>query len=174
MAKQTGSPLGQRGFTLVELVIAITLLGIISVSVSSRWFNVDTFHSSSLQAQLIAEARLAQRTALANSQLAVSFVISQDGADWRYQIFTDNGGGRTLMRQTIADTGGVGIDITAGSTLSLSPTVDFDLTYDGYGNLSVLAVGGSSLSVTNGVQIDLAGARMCLSPLGYAHAGDCV
>lgn len=173
MARRANSPGSEQGFTLVEIVIAITLLGIVSVSVSSRWFNVDTFHSNTLQAQLIAEARLAQRTALANSQLSVSFVISQAGSEWRYQIFTDTGGGRALVRQTTADTGGVGIEVTAGSTQSLGPSVDFDLTYDGLGNLAILVVGGSTSDVTSGVQLDLSGARMCLSPLGYAHVGDC-
>ncbi len=164
----------EEGFTLVELVVAIALLGIVSVSVSSRWFDVDAFHSSTLKSQLIAEARLAQRTALANSQLLVSFVITQTGTEWQYQIFTDDGSGRTLLRQTSADTGDVSIEVTAGATQTLSSVVDFDLSYDGLGNLSTLTVGGASLGVAGGVQLSLSGSRLCLSPLGYAHEGDCV
>lgn len=164
----------QAGFTLVELVVAIALLGVISVTVASRWFSVDAFHSNTLRAQLLAEARLAQRTALANSQLLVSLVISQVGEQWHYQIYTDDGSGRTLFRETSSDTGGVVIEVTAGASQNLAAGIDFDLTYDGLGNLTDLSVGGVSLSPASGIQLDLTGARMCFSPLGYAHEGNCV
>lgn len=163
-----------NGFTLVELVIAIVLLGIVSVTVSSRWFSADAFHADTLKAQMLAEARLAQRTALSNSQIDISLVVTQVGDEWRYQLYEDSGSGRSLVRETAADTGDVGISVTSGITQSLGPGVDLDVTYDGLGNLAGLLLGGVARDASSGVQMELAGAQLCLSPLGYAHDGPCV
>lgn len=162
------------GFTLVELVIAIALLGIISVTVSSRWFTVDAFHADSLRAQLVAQARLAQRTALANSGTEVALVISESSGDWRYQIFTDDGGGRALFREVSSDAAGVGIEVSAGTTVALGSGVAFDLTFDALGNVDQLTVGGSVRDATSGIGIALLDQEICISPLGYSHDGNCV
>jgi prepilin-type N-terminal cleavage/methylation domain-containing protein len=162
------------GFTLVEMAVAVALLGIIAVTISSRWFSTESFHGDSLQAQLLSEARLAQRTALANSQNDVALVLSANAGEWRYQIFEDDGGGRTLFREISASAGGINIVVTAGAAQSLGPGVNLDLTFDGLGNLDTLLIGGVAQDVSRGIQFDLSGARLCLSPLGYAHEGDCV
>ncbi len=164
------------GFSLVELVIAIALLGIVSVVVSTRWFSSEPFQADALKVQFIAEARLAQRTALANSQLEISLVITQSGGDWRYQIFQDNGGGRVLLRETISDGAGVGIQVTSGAATDLGAGVDLDLTYDALGNVQQMSVGGVLRDANSGVNLSLAGGshQLCISPLGYAHDGDCV
>jgi prepilin-type N-terminal cleavage/methylation domain-containing protein len=162
------------GFTLVELALAIALLGILAVTVSSRWFDTEAFHGDSLKAQFLSEARLAQRTALANSQNDVALVLSHSAGEWRYQIYEDDGGGRTLFREISADAGGIDIVVTAGVAQTLGPGVNLDLTFDSLGNLDTLLVGGVTRDVSHGIQFDLSGARLCLSPLGYAHEGDCV
>ncbi len=165
-----------RGFTVVELVIAIALLGIVSVTVSSRWFSSDPFEADSVKSQLIAEARLAQRTALANSQLEISLVLVESGGEWRYQIYQDGGSGRTLLRETVSAGTGVGIQVLTGVTTALGPGVNLDLTYDALGNVELLTVGGTSRDASSGIQLSMMGGthQMCISPLGYAHDGDCV
>ena len=162
------------GFSLVELVLAIALLGILSVTVSSRWFSTDAFQADALQQQLLAEARLAQRTALANSQLVVALVVSSSSGDWRYQIFTDDGSGRTLLREVVAEAGSVPIAVTTTATQNLGPTVALDLTYDGLGNMSILTVGGVAQDISLGVSFSMTPHLLCISPLGYAHDGACV
>jgi MSHA pilin protein MshC len=165
-----------RGFTLVELVIVIALLGIISVSVLTRWFSTDAFQADTLMEQLLSEARLAQRTALANSQNTVSLVISESSGDWRCQIFQDSGGGPSLMREVLADSGGVDMQVTAGSTVGLGSGVNLDLSYDGLGNVEQISIGGAPGDVSSGVALVLAGGthQLCISPLGYAHEGTCI
>lgn len=160
-----------RGFTVVELVVSIALLAIVAVSTSSRWFSADTFSAATLRSQLLGEARLAQRAALTNNQVVVRLVVSQSADNWRYQIYQD----ATLLREISADVDNVSIQVVAGITSTLGPSVDLDLQYDSLGNLSAVALGGVAGAVTSGVSVVLAGDRpMCISPLGFAHDGDCV
>jgi prepilin-type N-terminal cleavage/methylation domain-containing protein len=164
------------GFSFVELVIAIALLGIISVTVSARWFSTDSFQADSLKSQLIAEARLAQRTALANSQLEISLVISEVGDEWRYQTFENDGSGRVLLREVSTDSNKVTIQVIAGSTQMLGTGVSLDISYDGLGSVGDFSIGGVADDASNGVLLLLMGGshQLCISPLGYAHDGNCV
>lgn len=171
MARARMAKLNSRGFTVIELVVSIALLGIVAVSVSSRWFSADAFSAATLKSQLLGEARLAQRAALTNSQVVVHLVVSQSANNWRYQIYQDT----TLMREISADVDNVSIQVTAGIASALGPGVEIDVQYDGLGNLAAVTLGGVAGAVTSGISFVLAGDRpMCLSPLGFAHDGDCV
>ncbi|MGK0499035.1 MAG: MSHA pilin protein MshC [Oceanicoccus sp.] len=54
----------QRGFSLVELVSVIVLLGIVSVYVAPRFFSRDGFNEYAVRDQIIAGIRLAQQRAM--------------------------------------------------------------------------------------------------------------
>lgn len=56
------------GFTIVELVISIALLGIISYVVSSRFSNVNTFQSASNYDQVKYLLQLGQNTAISQKR----------------------------------------------------------------------------------------------------------
>lgn len=164
-----------RGFTVIEMVVSIALLAIVAAGTSSRWFSADAFSADTLKSQLLAEARLAQRTALANSQVVVHLVVSQVADQWRYQIFLDNSGSVTLMREIEADMDRTSIEVTAGITSTLGSGVDLDLSYDGLGNLTAVTLGGAAGSISSGLDFLLAGDRaFCISPLGFAHDGNCI
>lgn len=162
------------GFTVVELVVSIALIAIVAVSTSSRWFSADSFAADTIKSQLIAEARLAQRTALSNSDVVVHLVVSQSAGDWRYQIILDDGAVQTLMRSVEIDDDQTAISVLAGTTISLGVGVSMDLSYDGLGNLSNITLGGAAGDTSNGVAIAAGARNLCISPLGFAHDGNCV
>lgn len=56
---------GQRGFTLVELITVMVILGIISVIALPRMFNSNSFDSRAFSDSVRATLRLAQKTAIA-------------------------------------------------------------------------------------------------------------
>tara|TARA_R110002073_G_scaffold5880_3_gene35782 strand:- start:876 stop:1388 length:513 start_codon:yes stop_codon:yes gene_type:complete len=164
-----------RGFTVIELVVSIALLAIVAVGTSSRWFSADAFSADTLKSQLLAEARLAQRTALSNSQVVVHLVVSQSSNKWRYQIFIDSSGATTLMREVQADVDRVTIQVTGGVSTTLVQGADLDLQYDDLGNLSGVTLAGVAGNVDSGLSFLLAGNRtFCISPLGFAHDGSCI
>jgi prepilin-type N-terminal cleavage/methylation domain-containing protein len=165
----------QQGFSIVELVVSIALLAIVAATASSRWFSADTFSTDTIKSQLLAEARLAQRTALTNSQAEVRLNVSQVGGSWRCQIIQESGGVETVLRETLTDSDGVSIQVTAGGVSTLNTGQALDLRYDGLGNISGVNVGGVAGSVSGGVSLTFSNERtFCVSPLGFAHDGECV
>ncbi len=62
--KNRTSVLNARGFTLVELVTVVVLLGIVLVTVTPRFFSRDGFGDYAARDQIIAAARLAQQRAM--------------------------------------------------------------------------------------------------------------
>ena len=67
----------QSGFTLVELVTIIVILGVLAAIAAPRFFDRNTFDSRSFQDQVIATLRYAQKAAIAQHRfVCVVFTAS--------------------------------------------------------------------------------------------------
>lgn len=69
----------QRGFTLVELITVMVIVGILAVSVLPRFFTVSEFEDRGSADQVKSMLRFAQKTAIAQHR-AISVVISGGAA----------------------------------------------------------------------------------------------
>ncbi len=67
----------QLGFTLVEIVTVLVLLGILSAVAFSRLGNVDSYTQSIYTQQLLSYLRLTQRTAVAHQGSGASLSITR-------------------------------------------------------------------------------------------------
>lgn len=75
------------GFTLVELVMVLVLLGVLSAIGSSLFARPDSFSALSARDQLQAMMLLAQQRALANiSASPVVLTLEQTGDEWRFNL----------------------------------------------------------------------------------------
>lgn len=72
----------QFGFTLVELVTTIILIGILSVTVLPRLFSQSSYSAFSLRNEFMAELRQVQQKALNNTDRCYRVVVSATG----YQV----------------------------------------------------------------------------------------
>lgn len=59
----------QRGFTLVELVMTMVIVGILAAVVAPRFFDIGIFHSRGFADQVKASLRYAQKVAIAQHRL---------------------------------------------------------------------------------------------------------
>ncbi len=68
---------GARGFTLIELIIVIVLLGILAVYAAPRMFNMDEFNARGFHDQTLALLRTAQKSAIAQRRtVCVTFTTN--------------------------------------------------------------------------------------------------
>ncbi|KGK09307.1 MSHA biogenesis protein MshC [Vibrio navarrensis] len=73
MCKQMNKP---NGFTLVELIVVILLLGIISVCAASRFSGPASFSTITTQSELLASLRLVQSRAMQRSGYCNRWLLS--------------------------------------------------------------------------------------------------
>jgi len=68
----------QRGFTLIELIMVIVMLGILAVYAAPRMFNTGDFYARGFHDETLALLRYAQKTAIAQRR-TVCVVLTDKG-----------------------------------------------------------------------------------------------
>ena len=78
------------GFTLLELIVTIVIVGVLAVTVASRFANEDTFAVRIEQENLISTLNLAQQLAMTGRTIAFTidadnkrYSLSVDGSDYQ-------------------------------------------------------------------------------------------
>lgn len=151
----------QTGFTIIELIMVIVLIGILSVGARSLFFSRDSYAGFLARDQLVSAALLAQQQALGMSAVTdpVTLVVANTGTDWTFTV-TKSGGVRSYLFTQESGASTLTVDGTA-----LASGASQTFTWDGQGNMSN----------NTGHVFLFAGEyswRACLSASGYAWASD--
>ena len=77
------------GFTLIELITVITLVGILSMVALPRMVGRDSFGNEELARSLIGSARLAQQHALAHTDETVQLAVARTSQGYGFAISRD-------------------------------------------------------------------------------------
>ena len=72
------NPLRQNGFTLVELITVLVILGVMAVIGSSKFFSSSSFNASQYHQEILSAARYAQKIAIASQQSVAININSTD------------------------------------------------------------------------------------------------
>lgn len=158
----------QQGFTLIELITVIILLGVLSAFAISRFPSSQSYSTHIISNQLIASARLAQQTALSRSSVVIAnhttLVISEVAGNWNLEV---TAGTQNYSAQVDRGSEQVrfGTNLLAAcSTLTAAPLT---LTFDGEGN----RVPAQQLRICIDSTVDV---EFCVSPSGYVYEGNCI
>ncbi len=164
----------ESGFTLIELVMVLVVIGILSVTAAGMFASRGDFASTLVKDQLLDKLRLTQQISLARQTGNLSLVIDESAGQWRLRVLDSAAADSILLSQTM-DQNGTSIH-TSNSNFSAScaslPSVagasPLTLNFDRRGNLNP-ASANRRICVTGGNTYEL-----CVSSAGYAYEGSCV
>ncbi len=149
----------QKGFTLVELVMVISVIAIISAFAGSRFTDTGGFSSLGARDQLIASSQTAQKRALAfvDASNPVVLTISQSDTQWQFSIVQ----GATTIGVRSAERSGASLRVGGLlMTNGVPVTLNFDENAETGSNTEFVFSAANSHG-------------LCISASGFAYRGAC-
>lgn len=148
------------GFTLVELVAIIVLLGILTAFVAPRFLGRNNFAEYTARDHIITATRLAQQRAMYDHSSCYRLRVEYDGDRWRVGAQRQDGAWAYF-----------GPDADWGNGITLDPSVtsiDAAIYFDGLGN-ALDACGGNPVNTTLTVTASST-LSLCINPIGHVAA----
>jgi prepilin-type N-terminal cleavage/methylation domain-containing protein len=169
------------GFTLVEFVVTIILLGILATVALSRILRADTFNAFIVSDQIISLSRAAQQAALGRSDVLLT--ITPNVALDSVNLTTASDGGATTIDSVDLDLGSVTLtgDVNDTSSCATPPVTAITngtpliIRFGELGDLEPSGFGAGT-AISSAVRICLNDSpvdSVCVSPSGFAYTGDC-
>lgn len=188
MVIQNDCPGKVRGFSMIELVIAIFLVGILGAFAMSRLLEGDIFNASVVRDQIISLARSTQQQALGRSDVAL--ILRTSGNTLELQTVEDFVDDKTYTElqsatvdiRSVALAGDVNVTASCGvtpGTDAIGNTEPMVIQFNELGDLfrgGVVGRVGYPITASTAMRIcvnDDPLNSVCLSPAGFAYAGDC-
>ena len=168
MRGQPSALLTTKGFTLVELVIALVLVGILSALGVGLLVSPGAYSASAARDQFLSSALLAQKQALADTSTTYALSIRQYEDQWCFHVAASSDASCNAGQE------GARLAAREGATLQNNPGTLY------FRSGQRVDAGGSPLPVGNSVNLTFTGANggnshsVCVSSSGLAYAGSCV
>ncbi|WP_064601771.1 prepilin-type N-terminal cleavage/methylation domain-containing protein [Photobacterium sp. J15] len=163
-------PGSQRGFTLIELIVVIILVGIISVTAASRFSGMSSISSPVYRDQLISSMRLTQMRAMQTRDNCHRWLLGNtkarqvDISQATCNTSTFPGKATFWDDQTAID---VGNKLNARFTITADgapQTLPYALDFDSFGRIQ---------KCSDGCRVTVSGSdtlAICIESEGYIHA----
>ena len=183
-SRTIGNNFTRNGFTLVELITVITLVGILSMVAIPRMVGRDSFGNEEVARSLMGSARLAQQHALSHTDEAVALTVARTADGYNFVISRDGGGTPVTLYNLRSAYPKVDISVAAGAlTSAVVVGQTLTLAFTSRSDLNSVSLAGAPLSsplggaVDGGVAVTINGntsSLVCVAASGYAHRGTCL
>jgi MSHA pilin protein MshC len=135
----------QAGFTLIEMVTVIVILGLLAVVMIPRFLSPSNFDSRTTADTLISSLRQAQQLAMSKATSA-NVTLTTDNSNKRIRISYSESGTQT-------------IDVGISSNISITNA-----------SIPFLKSGAANIASQVSISITPNARNVCIEPTGYAHA----
>lgn len=158
-----------QGFTLIELVAVIVLLGIVAVTVAPKFASRDGYTDYAARDQIIAAARLAQQRAMYDQSSNTCYRLSVSGNRIYVQRGEESGGSYSYSEIGPSDAWLLGIPVESGAVVN-----DIDIYFDSLGNaISTTPDCAGAPSNTPILVQSTSNPQACIYATGYIQTGPC-
>ncbi len=171
MLRQTSRRARQRGFTLIELIMVIVLLGVLAVYAVPRIFNSNDFNARGFHDETLSILRYAQKTAIAQRRtVCLTFTINSVTLNIASAAPTPAVSTPTCVPSSPLQgpRGESPATITAKSGVSYSSTPT-NFNFDGLGQPINADGTGALLTTSSTISINNAADVMVEAVTGYVH-----
>lgn len=160
-----GRGVGQQGFTLIELVLILVLVGVLAVVVVPRAFNTNDFNARGFHDETLAMLRYAQKTAIAQRRtVCVTFGANTLALAIAAAPAIPN----CAVPGALSGPNGAAPVITARSTVTYANQPNLELRFDGLGQ--PLGNNGVALAAARILQVNgVANTITVEAATGYVH-----
>lgn len=169
----------QNGFTIIEMVVAIVIVGILSAVTLSRFMGGNAFNAPIVRDQIISLARIAQQSALGRNDVEMTITPNPAGTSVFIEV-TDSNGANQISAETLSlesvvlsgDANNTDSCAPGDAGVAISNGNPMELVFGELGGLEEV----SGVAVTSAVRICInsnASDSVCLSPSGFAYGGVC-
>ena len=162
------------GFTLVELITVILLLGILSAFAIARSGSVSDFEPRRFATNAAQQYRFARGLASGRYDDPTSFAITLAADTFSFTTRSSFDG---VVRQESLSTKGLIVTASTGaSSDTIGTSGGLEIDFSSTGEILTASVGGTALQTELGVEIEITGdttQTLCIYPTGYLSGGLC-
>lgn len=169
--RATTSP---TGFTVVELVVVLLLLGILSAVALPRMVAGDAFAAVILSQHLREELAYARQLASSRQDTVVRFRLTATAPGWSFETLSLADGG---LREWAVAENDLSVRIRNGAgTVQLVSSAALELIFNGRGHLAAATAGTAVFAPDLGLELQIEGGtpqQLCIYPSGATAEGAC-
>ena len=170
--------MSQKGFSIVEVVVAIVLVGIVASLAMSRFLGSNTFNPVAIQGQIVSLVRAAQQSAMGRQDVTVTLTPNGDTLNLTLEEVNGDVESIDLNMQGISLSGDVNETDSCGTTAGATAITNGNPLILNFGSLGDLEDSGfgAGTTVESAVRICVNNDptySVCVSPAGFAYEGDC-
>lgn len=148
------------GFTLVELVVTLVIIGIVAIAIMPRWMGNSGFDERAFRDRVVAGLRYAQKSAIAARRTTCA-TFSAAPASVSFRVSTNNGAVNCAVGAALIGHDANPLVVTAPNGVSFA-ALPADVVFDGGGR----AATASAISITG---LDASLAITVEAETGYVH-----
>lgn len=123
--------IGVRGFTLVELVACLVILGILAAIAGPSFFSIQSFSSRGYTDELASSLRYAQRIAIASGCPVRVDVIAAGYTGWQRAYFVSHNNCNGAWTTPVLRADGTALSGTTPSNVTVTPAATLEFQPDG-------------------------------------------